>query len=270
MTIVRSFTNAVDAISRNPIVLAVAMALALLQAPSLLASRLDPATGSIVSLVASGATVLVTPFVFAGGIAISGEALDGDTDVGAFLAAGRRHYLRVLGAYLLVAVGVGLLAFGGTIVGGILAVAAAAGGVPVGGLLAGLLTVGLVLLPVFFLQFFAHAIVLDEHGIADGLRRSVGVVRRNLLTVAGYSLVLFGLSIVAGLVGAIGSLVNAPGIDAFGLQPLSPAVVTGLQVIGVLATGVVTAVFWPFSVAVYRQLRDRTVSEDGTDRPTPA
>ncbi len=272
MSILESLTSAVGAVRRNPVILVVSIAFALLQTPSLAANQFSPAVASALSLFTSAVSLLVTPFVFAGAIVLAAEALDGDTGLNSFVSAGKTHYLRVLGAYVLLVVVVIVISLVGIFVAGATAVIVNTGvsNVFLSGTLGVLVGVVLVLLPTFFLQFFAHAIVLDGQGITDGFRRSAGVVRRNLLTVAGYTAVIVVLSSVGGAVGAVASIAGAPQATSLGVQTLSTPVLVGLQLLATLFTGLFAAVFWPFSVAVYRSIRDRTVADAHNEQPAPA
>jgi hypothetical protein len=83
----------------------------------------------------------------------------------------------------------------------------------------------------------------------------------------GYGVILFGFSVGSGLLGAVGSFTtgsqspNAPSVaeTVEWVPALSGTEALAVQASGLVLSGVFTAIFWPFSVAVYRRFRDRVV-----------
>lgn len=267
--VLASLSKATGALRRNPVIVALSVAFGLLQLPSVVAQEFGPVAQIGLSIGSFLVSVLVVPFVFAGMIGLSDEALDGRAGFGAFLRHGRNNYLSVLGAYLLLIVTLGIFSVVTSVVGGILAavIGASIGGTS--GFAVGVAVFGLsffvVLLPVFFVQFFGHAIVLDDADVGESIRQSGGVVRRNLRVVVGYFAVVFALGLVGGLVGGVQSITTTPGIDL----GIADTTVLAIQLAGVLLTGIVSSVFWPFSVAIYRRITAGTDDVgDGTE-PTP-
>lgn len=111
------------------------------------------------------------------------------------------------------------------------------------------------LLFVFFVQFYGQAIVLENEGSMDGIRRSVGLVRRNLLSTASYSLVgaVFGGGI--GLVlGGLSMLASPTSARLFDLPQLSFPTVAAVAVSIVVIGSVVGGFLAVFSVAFYRDI----------------
>lgn len=260
----------------------VAAAFSLLQLPGFVAQSISPLLGSLVSLLTTGLFVFVFPFLFAGVVGMADEALRGETSLGAFVASGTDHYVSMLAAYLLLfgaSVVLGLAVFFGTLLLGGVAFAAGAG--DVAGRTTVLVAVGLLLvggfvlfvLPLFFVQFYGHAIVVDDLGAVAGLKRSVSCVRHNLLAVLGYTVVVGVVGAGFGLFGAVFSLLTtprftgagtgmagaAPGATAppvpVGAPSVGPAAVVALAVVFVLASGVVGGFFAAYSTAVYRRIR---------------
>jgi len=92
----------------------------------------------------------------------------------------------------------------------------------------GVVAVGLVLaylLVTFFVQFYAHAVVLDGSELVDGFRRSAGLVRSNLLSVFGYTVLLLVGSLLVGTLAAAASFVvgpQPPGSPIAELVPFDP------------------------------------------------
>ncbi len=273
MTVIQALTQSVDAVRRNPLLIGLSVAFALLQVPAVVAPQLAPLVSVLLSLGASAVAVVVAPLVMGGMIALGAESLDGDARFGTFLQRAREHFLRLFVAYLLVVVVLSMIGIVGSLVGGVLAllvgVSAASAGLSTNATIFGtlLFAVGFSLLtvvPGFFVQFFGHAVVLDDKSVTESLTRSASLVWQNLSTVFGYFLVVSSVGVIAGVVGAVGSLVgSAPAVAALGLPELSTPVVVAAQVAGILVVGALSSLFWPFSVAVYTQIRDRTVDDDG-------
>jgi hypothetical protein len=283
MTVGSAFGTATGAVVRNPALFVVAGLYGLLQVPQVLAQAVHPLLSSLVSLAMLPVTILAVPFFFAGIVAMADEAIGGTTGLDTLIDRGKRHYVSVLVAYLLlVAINVVLL-FAGFVVlllGGIFVLGQ---GSPEPTALVGIGLVVAILVLVylvvaFFLQFFAHAIVLDGLGAVDGLGRSVTLVRNNLLSTFGYSLVL---GVIGGLVGALAGALSmvasigarsgadvgmgsgfgpGGGLDA-GTAPSAGLPDVGLvgALVALLGYLVVTAVFGGFfatySTAFYRDIR---------------
>lgn len=197
-TVLEALPRAVRAIARNPIIVGILLAYGSIQLPAQFAGRLGPMVSLKVSIVYSLGTFIVFPFVYGGLVKMANEALNGRTSLRTFFAAGRQFYARMFGAYALwlaasaalsavVFVGILFAAFAG--IGPtngsppvVLSAIAIGGVVVVGYLVAG-----------FFLQFWAHAIVFDGQGVITGFTWSATLVRRNLVTVLGYTLLLVGI-----------------------------------------------------------------------------
>jgi len=142
------------------------------------------------------AWLIVFPFVLGGFIGIAQAAIEGrDASLSLFFTAARTCYIRLLlGTVLFVlfvlgtAIGLGLVGFvlgiGSMALGAIHEMAAFAAGV--GSLLVWLLSI---LVVIMFVQFYDAAIVIENRGVTDSFRRSVALVRSNLKSVVGFSLV---------------------------------------------------------------------------------
>jgi hypothetical protein len=225
MAVISALGTAAKAVRRNPILFVVVGLYGILQVPQILAQAVHPLLSSVVSLAMLPVMVLVVPFFFAGIVAMAADAIDGTTGVDTLIASGKRHYVSVLVAYLLlVAVNVVLL-FAGVVafvIGGVFVLGQ---GAPETATLVGFglvvaILVLIYLVVAFFLQFFAHAIipverveattaVLEDLGAIDGLERSVQVVRDNLLATFGYTLILAVLgSVVGGLAGILSMIAS--------------------------------------------------------------
>lgn len=261
MAVFSALRRTPGALLRNPVIVVPVLALGLFQVPQLALRTVNPVLSALASMVLSLAMLVVIPFFQGGLLAMADEALDGRTSLGTFLDAGRTHYVSMLVAYLLV-VGVNLalaLVLGVlVVVGGLAAYAGAAGS---GSGLAGLAVVGAValvvvlayLLVVLFVQFYGQAIVLEGHGAIDGLRRSVAVVRSNLASVIGYTLLVFGLGGTLGLVvGLLSILLSPSAAEVLSVPSFSLPVTVAIGATMVVLTVLVGAFFGVYSVAFYR------------------
>ncbi|SDF28553.1 hypothetical protein SAMN04488067_10392 [Halorubrum xinjiangense] len=278
MPALRSIRPAVSAVARNPVLVGVSALFALAQLPDLLVgSAADPGLSAAVSAVTFGILILVVPFFQGGLLAMADEALDGEARLATLVAAGRDHYPPLLVAYLAVlgvSLAFGFLVFVGLLIGiagNLLSdpsgfVAVPAEDVTVVAVLA-IIAVGLFgayLLVTFLIQFYAHAVVVDDAELVAAFRRGVRLVRSNL----GVALLYTGLLTVGGA--AFGLLVGAASLS-LAPPPATesvPAWVPSAEIgalgtvgvgIGVIAvTGVLGAVWAAYSVAFYRGLSDRT------------
>jgi len=279
MAVLEALQTAIGAVRRNPALFVVAAAFSLLQLPGLVAQSLSPLVGGLVSLGFSGITIFVTPFFFGGIIGMANEAIDGRTSIGTFVGEGKANYVPVLVVYLsLFAVNLvlGFVIVFAAIVGGFLFFQS--GGqlhtVPLVALGAvGLLTLLGYLVIAFAVQFFGHAIVVDDRRAVEGVKRSVWCVRHNLVAVLGYTLVTTVGGAAFGLFGGLFSVLTSPrlsgpgrGVDGATATPLAnllpvdiPAVglagTVGLAVLLVVASGLFGGFFAAFSTAFYRRIR---------------
>lgn len=278
MVVISGLRTAVSALKRNPILFLIVVAFGLLQLPGFVAQSINPLLGSFVSLGLSGVLLILLPFFFGGVIAMANESIDGSASVDTLIAEGKANYVSILVVYL------GLFAFYFVLglvsalvfaVGGAFVFSFGSGGGGVGlspGILAAVAVVGLLgvlvyLGVVFFTQFFAHAIVLDDMGAVDGVKQSVSAVRGNLLTVFGYNLITGTIGAVTGLLSAVVSMLSNPSFAAppGGMTPTSQlagsvptigtAGIVGLTLVVVVLTAVVGGVFLVYSTAVYRAIR---------------
>lgn len=186
---------AVDALRRNPVLFVgagVGAALGLVNSGF--------ATGWPELAVGILLVLLARPFINGGLYGMADGAIEGRTRLATFLREGRRNYrpvlistLLLLGVLLAISLVGGFLVLG-LVLSGLFGYGAAGVAVFI------LLTSSFVLVPMFFAQFYAAAIVVDGTGPGDGLRQSSALVRSNLVSTLGYD----------GLVGAIILIGAAP------------------------------------------------------------
>ncbi|MFB6182996.1 MAG: hypothetical protein ABEI96_00435 [Haloarculaceae archaeon] len=158
-------------------------------------------------IAASLVTYLLVPLLVGGVVAMAAEAVSGRTDLDTFRAAATSNYLGLVAGFLLVGVVVfvvylvfvvlflvvGLAAFG---LGSAAGAAGMAGSLVVL-VLGGLVGFVVVLLPAFLSQFFPAAYVIDDLKLTDAFRRSVGLIRGNVLSVLGFDAVGFVVYLVS-------------------------------------------------------------------------
>ncbi|TQQ82135.1 DUF7847 domain-containing protein [Halonotius roseus] len=261
MAAIRSLKPAIGSLVRNPIIIVVAAVVALLQLPQLLAPTTSPLLSTVISLVMSGALLLFLPFYQGGIIGMADESRTGTTSIGTLIQAGKSNYVSLLLSYVVVlAIGVafGIIVAIFAVIGGVGLVAG--GGQPspailaVGGLVGLLLVVGY-LGAMVFIQFYGHEIVLNDAAVAEGFKRSVTLVRENLLSAIGYSLLMFLGGGLIGAVSAVTSFLVAPQ-EPFGsvVPELSLPVVIGAGVVSILATALLGAFYATYSVTFYRDI----------------
>ncbi|UIP00414.1 hypothetical protein Hbl1158_03350 [Halobaculum sp. CBA1158] len=253
-------------LAADPVLFVPVLLLTLFQVPQLLLQSSAPLIAGVVSLVFSLVYVVAVPFVQAGLIGMVDEALDERTSLATFVAEGKENFVPVFVVYLIlfgVNLALGAIAFVAVLFGAI-------GFFPAGGAgaepdLALVAAVGIVLLAVvlayllvaFLIQFYGQAIVIDDRDAIDAITHSAGLVRRNLASVLGYTLLVGVLAGAFGLVVGLASALAAPTVPA-GADPFVVSM-PSLRAVGVSALTVVLGTlfggfFGTFSVAYYREL----------------
>ncbi|MFC4357748.1 hypothetical protein ACFO0N_07275 [Halobium salinum] len=258
---------------RNPVLFGVAALLSLLQLPQFALQLLDPWLASVGSLLFTGVFVFVLPFFMGGILGLANEAVDGETRFATFVESGKAHYVSLLAVYLAVLAVSFVFGIVVTIAAVAMGVAAVAGGSGGGlalfGVGAVVLLVALVgFLLLFFLQFYGQAIVVDDLGAVDGLKRSAAVVRRNLLSTFGYtlfvSLVGGGFGLVVGVTSALLTTPTGPAptpaAPTVGVAQPSLALVAVLSAVVLVGGTLMGGLFSAYSVAFYRDIRGATPS----------
>ncbi|WP_280588245.1 hypothetical protein [Halorubrum sp. Boch-26] len=274
MAALHALRPAVGGIVRNPVLLLVTALYGLAQVPSFLVPPTQPILTAVVSLATFGVFVLAIPFFQGGLLGMASEAVAGRTEVGTLVAEGKENYLSLLLAYfVLLAINLvfGFVAFMGgliVVVGGAASTSTDAPAVGIDPTLLALLAIvggGFLLaylLVTFVVQFYAHAIVLDDADLVDGFRRSVGLVRSNVVSVLGYTLVLLAGSVVFGTLAAAASIVlgpqspgtsGTPFADLATVEPGLPVLV-GVGLGYLLLTGAFGAFYATYSVAFYERI----------------
>jgi hypothetical protein len=261
MAAIRSLQPAIGSLVRNPIIVIVAAMYSLLQLPQLLVPTTQPLLSIVVSLVMTGMLILFLPFYQGGIIGMADDARTGTTTLGMLIETGKSNYVSLLLAYfviLAIAIVLGIVVAIAAIGGGIGVIAG--NGQPSPAVLAVLAIVGLLIAVAYFavviaIQFYAHEIVLNNAGVAEGFTRSVGLVRENVLSVLGYSLLMFVGGGIIGALGAGASFLVSPQPPLESMLPeLSLPVIVGAAIVSVLASALLGAFYATYSVTFYRNI----------------
>ncbi|MFC6875475.1 DUF7847 domain-containing protein [Halobellus marinus] len=263
MAALKSLHPAVTALIRNPILVVLVGLYGVVQLPQLALQSSQPLFAAVFSLGLTGVFIFVMPFVQGGLLGMADEALTGRTGWGTFVADGKSNYVTLLVAYLAIfAVNfvLGIVAFFAFVIGG-LGFYMSEGGTNLAGLGImlgiGVLFVLVYLLVMFFTQFYAHAIVLTDTDLVAGFKRSIGLVRHNLLTVLGYSLILLTGSILFGSIAGVASLLLSPQPTGLPLPDPSLPLLVVAAIVYVVIIAVLGAFYATYSVAFYRSIEDR-------------
>lgn len=258
-----SLRQAPRALRENPILFVPVMVVMALQLPQLVLRSTNPILSSIVSFGVLLVILVMMPFFQGGLIGMADEALDGRTTIQTFVAEGKSNYMSILVAYLaLMAINFALgivvffiAIFGGTILlqeGGLQTANTA---VLAGGSIVVALIFLVYLLFIFFVQFYGQAIVLEEKGVIDGIKRSASVVRHHLVSTLGYSLIGAVVGGVAGSIFATTSILLSPQSTPMLVLPEPTlSMVIGLGVITVVCGVLVGSFFAVYSVSFYRAI----------------
>lgn len=265
MAVISALRDAVDVLQRNPVLFAAAALYGAVQIPGWL---LQVSGNPVLQLASSGYNMLlifIMPFFMGGLLAMAYDGLSTSTSLSRLWTGGKTYYLRLLAAslilmvvYFVIAIGIGFLVFalflsgvvgnGGGIGSISLTVLAVVG-------IIGLLF-ALVLLAIgFFLQFYAQAVVVDDLGIVDSLKRSYRVVRQNLAAVLGFDILGLVLGGLAGLLPLAYMFFVGSGFEPMGAA--SWGVRIGFVVLSIVVTIVLGAFGTTFAVAFYDRISER-------------
>ena len=265
MAVVRSLKPAIGSLVRNPVIIAVAAVIGLLQLPQLPVPITSPLLATAVSVRVSGLLLCVLHFYQGGIIGMADDARTGTTNVGVLIDTRKSNYVSLLlSSAVVVAIaiafgiivaisavvgGVGLVAGGDQLSPGFLAVSPAILAVVALSGLGGYLVV------MVCIQFYAHEIVLNDAAVADGFTGSASLVRENLLSAIGDSLLMFvGGGRIGGLSGAASILLSPqPPLQSV-LPALSLPVMIGVGLVSILATALLGAFYATYSVTFYHNI----------------
>lgn len=265
MGALKSLGPAVGSIVRNPVLLVVTGLYALFQLPQFaLQTQPSPSISLVllgVSLLLSVLVLVFIPFLQGGLIGMAGEALGGGTSLGTLVSEGKSNYVQLLLTYLIVVAinfTFGIFAFIGILIGGIGLFAGDAdpslATIAIFGVLASIVVLAY-LVVYFFVQFYPQAIVLSDCDVVESFKRSASLVRGNVLSTLGYTILL---TIGGGLFGLLGAgaslLASGEEIPGLALPEVTTPMLAGLAVAYILLTGIAGAFYATYSVSFYRDL----------------
>ena len=262
MAVLTALRRTPGALQRNPVLFVPVLVVMLFQIPQLVLQTINPLLASVASLGISLVFIVVIPFIQGGLIGMADEALDGRTSLDRFVSEGKSNYVSLLVAYLvLLAINfaIGIVGFIAALFGGVALLANGGGGprtavLAVIGVIVGLLVLAY-LVVVFFIQFYGQAIVIDDLGAVDGLKHSFAVVRRNLVSTLGYSVLVGILGGLAGGVFAVALMLVSPqSTTVLSLPQLSVVGTVGVALLIVVLGTLFGGFFGVYSVAFYRTI----------------
>jgi hypothetical protein len=197
MAAIQALRESFSALGRNPVLFLVGLLYGVVLLPQQATQFAGvPAAPTLLQIL----TFFVTPFVVAGLLGMADEALDGETSLSTLTRVGKARYVPLLVGNLVefaLTLAFGILA---AIVGAVLAVVVLGSGGNPGAVALVVAVVGVVVLlfflVYFFVQFFPVAIVVGETDAVEGFTESYRLVRNNLVSTLGYSVI----SLVVGIV----------------------------------------------------------------------
>ena len=271
MAVIAAFKDGWTALLENPVLLAAGLIYAVGSQLGTIGELVDSV---VVSALASIGWFLLVPFVLGGLIGLAVDALrETDPSVAQFFGAGRTYYVRILLAtvlFVVLVIGVMIVTMiPSFIVGvGLLGIASLESGAALG--IGVVLVLGYVLLLAVFmmyLQFYDAAIVVEDEPVVAALTRSVGLVRRNLVSVIGYS-ILWSILLNAFMVPEYLAQLSQNGVWPLESLALEPTTVQLLTVpVSVLLGTVAFAYLYTVHTAYYVRL---VATDSDGELPTPA
>lgn len=264
MAVLQSFRRVPTTLSRNPVLFVPVAGYLLLQTPQFFGGAISPPLQSVLSIVWTLLTLVLSPFYVGGLFSMADEALDGETRLGTFVEGGKRNYVQLLIGYVVLLVVNGVIGF----VVAILAVVAFVVVLGNGGLtgastatiailgVVALLLVLLYLAVFFFLQFYSQAIVVDGEKAIAAFKRSISLVRGNLLAALGFVLVRGVIGILGAAPIVFVSFMQTPALPGFAAIPqFSTPVLVVLGAVGLLLSTLASTVTATYGISFYRAIR---------------
>lgn len=287
MGAISSLSRGVNVLTDSPAILGIAAAYAFVTGIVSLVQQMGiPVVSLLAAVLSFGISIFAFPFVLGGLVGMANETFAGGSSVSTFVDAGTDNYVGLLSLTLLLAFvlfvwGIVLffvvfvvlvvlsLLFSGFLfgLGGVSSVGGMGtigSGTAVVFAAIGIAFALLWLIPVFLLQFAPGAIVIEDQGFGDAIKRSLSVLRNDVVSVAGFDAVVLALGLSSSAIG-LAVLVGLGG----GLQVVmgsgSPPFVAllGQTFVNVVLGTVVVAFQWSYYTAFYRDVRDVTDADAG-------
>ncbi|WP_330633047.1 DUF7847 domain-containing protein [Halocatena halophila] len=254
MVVIDAFTESIDAVRNNPILVAVPILLVLAMIPF----GIVAAIGQIIFFIFSFFWMLLNiaffTYAIGGLLGMCNEALDGSTSLSTFLDEGKANFVDVFVIALvswvvLFAISVMAQLFGSIALLGTLDSGSSESFVTfiMSMILAYWFIVGLYMIFGFIFQFVYAATVVDDSSVGSSFSRSYRVVKNNILSTIGYDIV-GGIVYFVSMIGTVlvVSLVMSQ-VDPSPLLALFAFLVT------LLIAAVVVPVLSTFHIAFYRR-----------------
>ncbi len=167
-----------------------------------------PAPPSPVAIAAGLAFVLISIFVQGGTLGFIRDAVkQGGANFSVFTQSGGKYYLRLLLAGLFIGVIVGVFVLGAVLAVSYLTQAQAAIGVVIAAILG---AIGIYVVLLMFLT--PYIIVAEDAGVMVSIKKSITMVKHNILKVLGLTLLLVAVGFLAGLlIGVLIGVASAAG-----------------------------------------------------------
>lgn len=262
MAVLDSLRQTPGTLQRNPIVFVPVFVLVLLYVPEVFLRAIDPLVASVFSVVIILPLLLIAPFFQGGIIGMADEALQGRTSLETFLSEGKSNYVSILAVVLLLmAINVVLvpITMMVTVIGAFMLPMGSGEGASVAGLVIfGAIVLLLALayfIVLFFIQFYAQAIVIDDLGPIDALKHSLAVVRLNLVRTLEYTVIV---GVLGGMVGVANSaatiLASTQSSTPYGASQLSMTTAFGISLLVLVLGTLIGTVLGVYSVAFYRSI----------------
>ena len=273
MAAINSLTKVSSVLFSNPVVFVPVILLYLLSSVQTIPQSLSPSVGGLIAIGVSGLLILITPLFHGGTIGMINEAAtSGQTSLESFLSYSKQYYFSVLGAYLIflaIFLVLSIVASVAAMIGAVGLVAMESLAVLAIAVVVGMVFVGLYIGFSLALQFYAHAIVIEDYSAVDSLSRSLRVVKQNLRSVLGYFAILIGGGLL--VLTVYGGVIWISPVEFFaqpGTVSLSMALLESLITLVVLSP--IGAAYLVYSVLFYRSLLGEPPVTTGSSESTIA
>lgn len=264
MSLPVALKQTVDALRRNPVLFIPVVFVMLLLVPQLALRSTSPGLANLFALLVSLAFIFLLPFIQGGLTGMANEALNANTSLVTFFEEGKRNYASLFAVFLGIVTLNIIVGFVMLFVGIFVVLVNYPGGAPgstgdTGTLIVALLitlavtALGFLVL-IMFTQFYTQAIVIDDQQAFESIKRSIALVRGNLISVVGYSVAVGSLGVLTISLYGLSVMVTPNVTEALSCCPSSLANAT-VRIAAVFGVGILLGGFYStLSVAFYRTM----------------
>ncbi len=254
MVVIDAFTESIDAVRNNPILVAVPILLVLAMVPFWIGAAIGQLLFFIFSFFWMLLSIVFFTYAIGGFLGMCDEALDGSTSLSTFLDAGKANFVDVFVIALVSWVGLFMITVVAQLFGSIALIGAIDSGSSesfatfiMSIILAYWFLIALYTIFGFIFQFVYAAAVVDDSAVGTAFSRSYQVVKNNILDTIGYN-------IVGGIVYFV-SVIGTLFIISLVLSQVDPSLVLVLfaLLVTLLVAAVVVPILSTFHVAFYRR-----------------